>query len=581
MADSLITLRNAALTAEIDLQKQTLTILDSVTGYRLFLADALCLTAPAVDGEAPGYAFEGAVCAGESAELRFTSAKVDYTLTIDLSKGDIRLAPRMTRCAARELNALYILPAGSGLNFFDLVNFRNRHGSSFTWPELNLADAVNTTTFSNDWQFAPHPSLFMFRRDAITLLCAPVDMHRAFGYEYASKRYRLEKWILNYGEAGHGLPLDGGCELPAFTFMRRAGGTVYDALDDYCRLLVREGKIADPKGKPAFPWHRANLYCTWCDQSALMELKRGGEPLPIELDAQTNVVAHPSKLLTAAMIRRAAGIIRREGLPFTTFMIDDGWQRALGDWRADEERLGDFRGLIDELHAMGFKVILWINFADIVPEAHVEERFLVPGYVNRHGKRVWNYSDETVRREYLEPLIRRLVSDEPGCYNADGIKTDFLADKVHPDTPCALEWRGEENYFMHLFRFVMETMRRYKKDACHLGAAGHPFLAEYMDIIRTYDFVSTNLNEQRERALMVTHSSCGAPVALDFHGCNENYHEYFALAKELDCSVEIGKIMYMKRDIFAPLEEADEAFYDFLRRELTDTQARLDGEARA
>ena len=50
MADSLITLRNAALTAEIDLQKQTLTILDSVTGYRLFLADALCLTAPAVDG---------------------------------------------------------------------------------------------------------------------------------------------------------------------------------------------------------------------------------------------------------------------------------------------------------------------------------------------------------------------------------------------------------------------------------------------------------------------------------------------------------------------------------------------------
>ena len=38
--------------------------------------------------------------------------------------------------------------------------------------------------------------------------------------------------------------------------------------------------------------------------------------------------------------------------------------------------------------------------------------------------------------------------------------------------------------------------------------------------------------------------------------------------------------MYMKRDIFAPLEEADEAFYDFLRRDLTDTQARLDGEAR-
>ena len=151
MADCLITLKNAALTAEIDLQKQSLTILDSVTGYRLFLADALCLIAPAVDGEAPDYAYEGAARAGESAELRYTSEKVDYTLTIDLTCGDIRLAPRMTRCAASELSALHILPVGSGVNFFDLVNFRNRHGSSFTWPELNLADAVNTTTFSSDW----------------------------------------------------------------------------------------------------------------------------------------------------------------------------------------------------------------------------------------------------------------------------------------------------------------------------------------------------------------------------------------------------------------------------------------------
>ena len=41
--------------------------------------------------------------------------------------------------------------------------------------------------------------------------------------------------------------------VPTMTsnIMRRAGGTVYDALDDYCRLLVREGKIADPKDKPA------------------------------------------------------------------------------------------------------------------------------------------------------------------------------------------------------------------------------------------------------------------------------------------------------------------------------------------
>lgn len=578
MAEGMITLSNAALAVEIDIDKQTLTLRDAVTGYRLFLCPALSLLAPAVDGRAPDYTLCDVRLEEKYAEMDFASPRVDYTLTIDVSAGDVRLIPRMTRCTAHKLNALHILPEKSGINFFDLVNFRNRHGSSFTWPELNLADEVKTNTFSFDWQFAPHPTLFMFRRDDVTLLCAPVDMQRAFGFEYASKRYRLEEWTLYYGAARHGMPLEGCCDLPAFTLMKRTGRSVYEMLDDYCHMLISEGRVADPAKKQTFDWHRGNLYCTWCDQSALLELKNGGQALQVELDKQQGTVQHPSKLLTSALIRRAAEVIRREGLPFTTFLIDDGWQRALGDWRADEERLPDFRGLIDELHAQGFKVLLWINLADIVPEAQVEERFLVPDYLNRHGKRVWNYSDEAVQRDYLEPLMRRLVSDEPGCYNADGIKTDFLADKVHPDMPCHPEWRGEENYFVHLFRFVTQAMRRYKKDACHLAAAGHPFLAEYMDIIRTYDFVSTNLNEQRERALMVTHSSCMTPAALDFHGCNENYHEYFELAHALGASVEIGKILYMKKDNFAPIEPADAAFYDFLRCELKAVQERLEGQ---
>ncbi len=575
---SVITLKNAAFEVRIDVQRGTLTLGDAQSSYRLFICPEAALCAPEADGEKTAYTLEEAQAQRGRAVLRFVSEKIDYTLTLDLTGEDLRLIPKMTRCTAQELNALRILPGGSGLNLFDLVNFRNRHGSRYVWPELNLADAVKTTTFSNDWQFAPHPSMFIFRREDVMLLCAPVDRHHAFGYELASKRYVLENWVLNYGEAGHGLPLEDVCELPAITIMRRAGGTVFEALDDYCRLLIHEGRVADPFQKPTFAWHRANLYCTWCDQAALWELSEGGGPLPAELQAQAGLSKHPSGFLTTSLIRRAAQVIRREKLPFTTFLIDDGWQRALGDWRADETRLPDFRGLIDELHDQGFKVILWLNLADIVPEAQVEERFLVPNYVNRHGRRVWNYSDERVQREYLEPLIHRMISSDPGCYNADGIKTDFLADKVHPDMPCAIEWRGEENYFIHLFELLTRLMRRHKADACHLGAAGHPFLVEYMDIIRTYDFVSSNLDEQQQRALMVRHSSCYTPVALDFHGYNENYQGYFELANALDASVEVGRILYMKRDYFAPMEEADAAFYDFLRRELSLKQRRLDEE---
>ncbi len=41
-------------------------------------------------------------------------------------------------------------------------------------------------------------------------------------------------------------------------------------------------------------------------------------------------------------------------------MIDEGWHGRYGDWRFDRLKFPDPKKMVDELHAMGFKVMLWV-----------------------------------------------------------------------------------------------------------------------------------------------------------------------------------------------------------------------------
>ena len=48
------------------------------------------------------------------------------------------------------------------------------------------------------------------------------------------------------------------------------------------------------------------------------------------------------------------------GVPPGVLMIDDTWQAGYGDWRFEPSRFPDPKSMMDELHAMGYKVMLWM-----------------------------------------------------------------------------------------------------------------------------------------------------------------------------------------------------------------------------
>ena len=61
-----------------------------------------------------------------------------------------------------------------------------------------------------------------------------------------------------------------------------------------------------------------------------------------------------------ADILRYAHAIIDNGFPAGVLMIDDNWQRYYGNFTFKAERFPDAKAMIDELHALGFKVMVWI-----------------------------------------------------------------------------------------------------------------------------------------------------------------------------------------------------------------------------
>lgn len=61
-----------------------------------------------------------------------------------------------------------------------------------------------------------------------------------------------------------------------------------------------------------------------------------------------------------ADILKYAHAIVDNGLPVGVLMIDDSWQQNFGIWKFRADRFPDPKGMVDELHALGFKVMLWI-----------------------------------------------------------------------------------------------------------------------------------------------------------------------------------------------------------------------------
>ena len=532
----------------------TLRIVDDARGETLFRIPGARLMLPSF-----------ATNAEASVTVAADGLRVAYAHPL-LARGEATLRPVASGLALAAtfvpkadvvMNRLELFPRGAETTCYELRNFKNSQGTPAVWPRVPLqCNPFRINTYSKDWQFAPHPTAMLFARNPAQVIvgatCAPVG---GYGLYAEGKKGVFDGFWLDYGPGEWGWKIRAGEEWksPEFRLLLDRTDDAFHAYAKFGEMLVADGFVKDPATRPFVAWHHDNVYCTWNDQSHLS----GYVP---DADLQKQSKANPSLrnkswvVLTEKLVRDAADIIEREKLPFKTILIDGGWMYNTMDFRADASRFPDFRGLVDDLHARGFKVIVWWTWSEIRDagcEAAIGVRnTMLNGKRNCHGRMMADFSKKSAQEEYLKPLMRRLFSSEPGCYDLDGVKTDYQADKIHPDLPAEdPAWRGEENYFRHLYALFTSEMRRYKPDACHIGCAGNYFLAEYIDMNRTYDVGTDNPAEHENRAKMLVATAPGVQPVWDLPSWTAgNWGDYVSALKRRDEPIHVGRLFKIADD---------------------------------
>jgi len=482
---------------------------------------------------------------------------------------------------------------GTGITAYRAHHFRNRHGDANPYETYNLmrgaaelapprrdfsetppemvrqwVEDAEFTTFSTDWQFAPHPSFVLFQKDSVMMCLGARDLPQSFGMEVRIGCNTLKRWCLNHG-GEHGHPLAAGQDVLVSRMYMWLDhhGDIWSSVDHYVNLLLEDGMIARRSLLETPHWWRKPLYCTWLDQGFVAEHTYSHLH---KTDGWTGKkgASGPNRYtaLTAEMVTTVLETIARQKLPLGGIILDASWFVTQGQWEADRTRFPDMRQTIEDIHAAGLKAVLWMSPLMIDAKAEVATH---PEYLLNKGQTLERYphpavdfSDPKVQEEYLKPTMRYMFSSDADCLNADGLKLDYTAYKVFPEYQVHdLSWRGEEMFVRKTIKLIYDEMKRHKPDGCMIGVALHPYFVDCQDMVRTYDVPGSQL-QHRERARMIRHFCPGNLVSFDLVDQRCNWDEYFRLAQQSNALVQVGNILGIEG---SPLGAAD---YEFLRSRL-------------
>ncbi len=259
---------------------------------------------------------------------------------------------------------------------------------------------------------------------------------------------------------------------PKLVFM--PAETEHDGLEAYCDLL-RQWGLVDENTHPRADWWSKPMFCGWGEQHICAI--RGGSVQP------------NSDFASQEVYDGFIEIIREKRLNPGTIVIDDKWQKHYGTLQVDERKWPDLRGWVDARHAEGRRVLLWCGTVD--PEGLPEDECAR----NAEGRIVFPDPTSPAYQRRIREMMHRLLSPDEDCYNADGIKVDWISVhagekyELHGDV-CGIEM------LKLLVRQIYDAAKAVKPDALIITHTANPYFAECTDMLR--------LNDMTDRAREVS-----------------------------------------------------------------------------
>jgi alpha-glucosidase len=116
------------------------------------------------------------------------------------------------------------------------------------------------------------------------------------------------------------------------------------------------------------------------------------------------------------LLKYTEGVIKN-GFPTGVFMIDDGWANHYGNFEFDSRTFPDPKGMMDTIHAKGFKVMLWVT------------PFVSPD--SREFKELTKLKGVILKKDSKRPAIVKWWNGYSGCIDfANPKATDWLRGKL-------------------------------------------------------------------------------------------------------------------------------------------------------
>jgi hypothetical protein len=279
-----------------------------------------------------------------------------------------------------------------------------------------------------------------------------------------------------------------------------------DAVKAYTGFLSDNGYInLQYKHIPA--WWRQPIFCGWGQQRYDYRRDHDGH----ENGNFRNVGDYSSE----ETYRMYDAIMKTRAIDPGTIIIDFNWAEQCALAEPSPRKWRNMRSYIDEQHENGRRVLLW--YAPTLAEGLPEEACM-----KLDDRIVASDPTSPVYKRIITEEIRKMISAEQGCLNADGFKIDFTQtipsehgayrnflntawgvlsdDERHMYRP--LKERGsfietyERKWGVEILKEYISTiyyrMKEVKQDSMLVTHTANPYFADVVDVLRLNDLDGTS-----------------------------------------------------------------------------------------